>query len=244
MRISIVIPVFNERHRIGVTLQKIASYFSSRPDFNHEIIVVNDGSCDDTASIVDGISKTVANISLINLGKNMGKGAAVKAGMLAAKGEYKFFMDADGSTAIEEIEKLLPFVFQGFRIVIGSRGVAGATIKKNQPCVRLVLGRIFRAIVNAILPVGVVDSQNGFKLFAAETANILFRKLNTTGWAFDVEILALARISGFRVKEVPVIWTNDDDSKVTLKGMVNMLVELFLIRRSVVKIKSANNKSH
>lgn len=232
MYISVIIPIYNEEKRFSKTISSVVN-FLSKQNYQSEIVVVNDGSTDKTIDLVKSFISKYPIITLINYSQNKGKGYAVKKGMLLAKGEKRLFMDVDGSTPISEISKLLPYFDCGYDVVIGSRRVVGANIFSDQPWYRLVLGWMFRNIVNLILPLGIIDSQNGFKMFSAKSANEIFNKQTIDGWAFDVEILYLAKKNGYKIKEAPISWTNDKESKVTLKGMVKMLWELIKIRLEI-----------
>lgn len=229
MYISVIIPIYNEEKRFSKTISRVTD-FLSKQNYQSEIIVVNDGSTDKTADLVKSFILKYPIITLINYSQNKGKGYAVKKGVLSAKGEKRLFMDIDGSTSISEISKLLPYFDCGYDVVIGSRRVPGANIISDQSRWRLFLGWLFRNIVNLIFPLGITDSQNGFKIFSAKSANEIFNKQTINGWAFDVEILYLAQKSGYKIKEVPISWTNDKESKVTLKGVVKMLWEVIRIR--------------
>lgn len=149
-----------------------------------EIIVVDDGSTDRTPSVVHNATADIPNLSLIQLPYNLGKGAAVREGMLAARGAARLFTDADNSTPIEEVNKLLPFFEQGYDVVVGSRRIDGAIIHARQQVGREILGACFRVLTRLIVPLPVKDTQNGFKLFSANAAKDLFDNLRTQGWSF------------------------------------------------------------
>jgi dolichyl-phosphate beta-glucosyltransferase len=228
MFLSVVIPAYNEEKRLGKTVFSVVD-FLQKQSYESEVIIVDDGSTDKTVEVANDLISKFPIVRLI-LGKiNRGKGFAVKTGMLSAKGERRLFMDADGSTPISEVDKLLK-IGESADVVIGSRRVSGADVKEDQSTIRLALGWLFRHIIETILPLGIVDSQNGFKLFSAKSANELFMRQTIFGWAFDVEILYMARKCGYEIKEVPIVWVNDKESKVTLKGMVKMLWEVLKVR--------------
>jgi dolichyl-phosphate beta-glucosyltransferase len=229
MYLSVIIPVYNEEKRFPKTIVNIVD-FLAKQNYESEIIVVNDGSTDKTADLVKSFSLKYPIINLVSYPNNKGKGCAVKKGMLSAKGEKRLFMDVDGSTPVDQVEKLLPYFEQGHEVVIGSRRVKGSQISSDQSWYRLFLGWVFRNMVNIILPLGIIDSQNGFKMFSAKSANEIFGKQTIDGWAFDVQILYIAKRLGYKIKEVPISWTNDKESKVTLKGMMKMLWEVMKIR--------------
>jgi dolichyl-phosphate beta-glucosyltransferase len=154
----------------------------------------------------------------------------VQQGMLSAQGDYRLFTDADNSTTVDQVENLLPYFEQGYDVVVGSRRIKGANIAVKQGALRDFLGGIFRLIVYVLVPLGVRDSQAGFKMFSKKAAEIVFPKQTIFRWAFDVEILAIAKKLGFRIKEVPIRWINDAESHVKLSGMVRMLFEVLRIR--------------
>jgi glycosyltransferase involved in cell wall biosynthesis len=229
MKLSVVIPAYNEEDRIEKTLLAV-SEFLKKQTFDYEILVVNDGSGDGTTSVVQKLAGSIPNLKLINNKVNHGKGWVTKQGMLEAAGDVRLFMDADNSTKVDEIIKFLSFFEQGYDVVIGSRRIAGADIAVKQSFFRDFLGGCFRFIVHTLVPVGVTDSQCGFKAFSAKAAAEIFPKQTIYRWAFDVEILALARKLGFKIKEVPITWINDAESHVKLGGMFSMLLEVIQVR--------------
>jgi glycosyltransferase involved in cell wall biosynthesis len=228
-KLSVIIPAYNEGHRIGKTLLELNGYLS-RQNFDYEIIVVVDGATDNTASVVSWMQGQIKNLQLIDNRQNYGKGWVVRQGMLSATGDLRLFMDADNSTSVDQVIKMLPFFEQGFDVVIGSRRIQGAVIAAHQPWIRDFLGSIFRLIVHTLVPLGLTDSQCGFKAFTAQAAERIFPRQSVYRWAFDVEILALAEKFGLKIKEVPVTWVNDAESHVKLSGMVRMLFEVLSIR--------------
>ncbi len=228
-KLSVVIPAYNEEHRIGKTLAAV-SEFLQKQTYPTEILVVNDGSKDRTAAVVAEYEKKIPNLTLVDNQENHGKGWVTKQGMLKATGDIRLFMDADNSTRVEEVVKMLPFFEQGFDLVVGSRRIAGSDIAVKQPWIRDFLGGVFRLIVHTLVPVGVTDSQCGFKAFSRQAAETIFPKQSIYRWAFDVEILALARRRKYKIKEVPVRWVNDAESHVKFGGMVSMLLEVVQVR--------------
>jgi dolichyl-phosphate beta-glucosyltransferase len=228
--LSVIIPAFNEAGRVKQTLDKVDRFLSSTKR-TYEIVVVDDGSTDDTVSAVREAQAHIRHLKLVQLSANQGKGRAVKAGMLYAKGRARLFMDADNSTSIEQVEKLIPYLQNGYDVVIGSRRCPGALVDVQQNPVREFLGSVFRAIANLLVPLPYYDTQNGFKLFSSGAAQALFTELQTKGWSFDVEVLARAGWQGLKVKEVPIVWINDDRSHLSLTGMIRMLVDLARISR-------------
>jgi dolichyl-phosphate beta-glucosyltransferase len=227
--ISIVIPAFNEAKRIIPTIYKISNYIAPRFD-TFEIIVVDDGSIDDTSFVVSSIIKKLKNVCLIKIDVNKGKGFAVKTGVLSSNNNLVLYCDADMSTPIEETEKLFPWIEQGYPIVIGSRRMKDSHIKIRQPWYREHIGRIFNLFVIIFTVRGIRDTQCGFKLFRGDLAREIFQKSKLNGFSFDVEILLLAKKSGLTIKEVPVEWANSPDSKVRIfNDSLQMLIDLFKI---------------
>ncbi len=241
--LSVIIPAYNEAKRIEKTLDAVHAFLQSEVP-SYEILVIDDGSEDSTAALVQKKCETIPHLRLIKALVNGGKGRAVVRGMLDARGEVRLFMDADNSTPIETWKSMAPY-FETFDknaasihhradIVIGSRRVKGATIAVHQPFYRTFLGHLFRILTRTILPLDIADTQNGFKACTAAVAEDLFPRLTTMGWAFDVEFLALARMHEYRIEEVPVTWHNDNDSRMNLSGMWHMLVDIVRIRLSLI----------
>ncbi len=229
MKLSVVIPAFNEEHRIEKTLLAV-SEFLKKQTFQYEILVVNDGSRDGTALAVRKLEGLIPNLKLIDNKENHGKGWVTKQGMLKATGDVRLFMDADNSTKVDEVAKFLPFFGQGYDIVIGSRRIVGSLIAVKQSPFRDFLGGTFRFIVHTLVPLSVTDSQCGFKAFSDKASKSIFSRQTVFRWAFDVEILALAGKEGFKIKEVPITWTNNSESHVKFGGMINMLLEVLQVR--------------
>lgn len=228
-KLSVIIPAYNEEHRIGKTLSAVSA-FLQKQTYSTEILVINDGSKDKTAQIVSEYAKKIPNLILVDNQENHGKGWVTKQGMLKATGDVRLFMDADNSTVVDEVAKMLPYFEQGYGLVVGSRRIAGSEIAVKQPWIRDFLGGVFRLIVHTLVPVGVTDSQCGFKAFTRNATEAIFPQQTIYRWAFDVEILALARRAKFKIKEVPVKWVNDSESHVKFSGMVKMLFEVIQIR--------------
>lgn len=228
--LSVIIPAFNESERIGKTLENVNKYLKQQ-SYDYEIIVVDDGSKDSTRNLVENLCSIIKNIEIISLPNNQGKGAAVKTGMLSAKGEVRLFMDADGSTGIREIERLLPFLSKGYDIVVGSRLVVGAVKKVKQNFTREALGWVYRKIVRVLINTDIKDTQNGFKLLSKTAAEKIFNDLQTKGWSFDIEIIMLANKMGYKIKELPIIWSNDKRSRMRFIQMFGMLLDTLNISR-------------
>jgi glycosyltransferase involved in cell wall biosynthesis len=232
--LSIVIPAYNEELRIQPTLDRLHRFLSAHP-ISWEIVVVDDGSKDGTVELVERLSVTIPNLRVIASKPNRGKGAAVRIGMLAARGRVRVMCDADGSMPPEELPKLLaPVVIGDVAIAIGSRYVEGARSAETQPLYRRLWSRLCNQVVQRALVPGVRDTQCGFKAFTAEAADDLFARARIDGWAFDLEILALARRRGYGIAEIGVSWTDDRRSRVNpLKDMWKVIKEAVTIRRNL-----------
>jgi dolichyl-phosphate beta-glucosyltransferase len=226
--LSIIIPAYNEETRIFRSLSKAIEYLDEH-NYNYEIIVVDDGSTDRTVEILKNIDKNVITISL---GNNLGKGAAVRLGMLQATGKVRLFSDADFSTPIYEIEKLIDKINDGADICIGSRALDRSMVKEHQPFYREFMGKTYNKFVQMLVFKGITDTQCGFKAFTAQAAQTIFKLSKINGFSFDVEILYLARKFGMKVEQVAVEWYNDERSTVNpVTDAFMMFVELFRIRR-------------
>ncbi len=228
--LSVVVPAFNEETRISGTIERIGSYL--KENFaEYEIIIVDDGSTDGTAEVITDLGRKFGNIRLVRYPENAGKGYAIRKGVLSSQGDLLLISDADMSTPIEEVERLIPFIHGGFDVVIGSRGLEESDIIVRQPWYRQNMGKIFNLIVRVLVIGGIRDTQCGFKLFKGDVSRTLFAKSRIDGFSFDVEILALAREAGYEIKEVPVKWVNSPNSKVRLmRDPIRMFLELFKIR--------------
>ena len=228
-KLSIIVPAYNEERRLPDTLLHINSTLSKQ-SFDYEIIVVNDGSHDNTAGVVADLKVKITKLSFMDNKENHGKGFVVRQGMLAGSGDIRLFMDADNSTHVSEVLKMLPYFDQGFDVVVGSRVIAGSNIKVKQTRVRAILGNVLRFIVHTIIPLGIVDSQCGFKVFTKHSVELIFPKQSVFGWAFDIEVLAIAKKNKLKIKEVPVTWVNSEGGGASFLGMIKILFELLKIR--------------
>ncbi len=230
IKLSVIIPAFNEAHRIGKTLEAINNYLSKQ-NYSYEIVVVDDGSRDETVNIVKKLAAKVKNLQVISNSVNRGKGATVKQGMLASSGNFRLFTDADNSVSIDQIEKFWPYFDQGFDVVIGSIELPGAQISEKAGWHRRFFGKLIKMIIRFLIsPVrDIHDTQRGFKMFSAQAAQAIFPKLTISRWLFDVEVLTLGKKLNFKIKEVPVIWNNLGDSKIKISHIFNILKELWQI---------------
>jgi len=234
--LSVIIPAYNEEMRLPKTLEEIDKYLRNQ-SYDYEILVVNDGSRDKTVEVVTGLTGVIKNLRLIDNKINQGKGAVVRQGMLEAKGDYRLFSDADNSTSIDQIEKMWPEFKRNYDIVIGSRDVKGAVLDPPQPWLRhIVLGegfKLYRKIVIGLW--GFEDTQCGFKCFTKAATENIFPRCRINRFAFDPEFLIIAKKLGYKIKEIPVYWRNDPESKVKFKWMVNMGLDLLKIRWNLIK---------
>jgi len=231
-RLSLIIPAFNEAGRIEKTLRHVLRYFDDQ-EYDAEVIVVDDGSTDATAGVIRAFRTAYKTpLHLHQLPQNQGKGAAVKAGMLnAAKGDFRLFFDADESTPIEEVEKLWPALESGTSVVIGSRSLPESQVEVHQAAYREGMGRIFNRILRLLGLTTYIDTQCGFKAFSASAAEIIFSRQTLDGFSFDVEVLHIARKHNLTIAEVPVVWRNNDASKVNpLTDSIRMFYDLFAIK--------------
>lgn len=227
--LSIIIPAYNESERILETLFSVDAYLRYVP-YRAEIIVVDDGSRDNTFAIVERLSKSIKNLTVIKNRRNKGKGGVVRQGMLFASGELRLFMDADNATSLDQVSKLLPWVEQGYEVVFGSRAVKGALLDPPESFLRRAAGKGLNLVVQSLLLPGVWDTQCGFKLFTAKAAENIFSRAKISGWGFDVELLSLAHHAGYRIKEVPVRWGNRDGSHVKASAGFHFLRDVMKIR--------------
>lgn len=227
---SIVLPAYNEGARIGATLRKVL-FFADAHKWNVEVIVVNDGSNDNTAQVVAEISAQNPALRMVQNPGNRGKGYSVRNGMLHAQGEILLFSDADLSAPIEEAPKLISAIKDGADIAIGSRWLQPKLQTTRQPLRRQIFGRIFNLALRIILGLHFKDTQCGFKAFNRKAASIIFPLQRIERWGFDPEILFLAKNFGLRVKEVPVAWAHREGGGIhPIRDGIRMLGEMLKIR--------------
>jgi glycosyltransferase involved in cell wall biosynthesis len=226
--LSIIIPAHNEEHRLPGTLEKICTFLNAQP-YDAEVIVVENGSHDRTFDVAQEFARCYSNLKVLQ-NQARGKGLAVQAGMLAATGDFRFMCDADLSMPIEEINRFIPPALENFDIAIASREGTGA-IRYNEPPYRHFVGRVYNAIIRIMALPGLQDTQCGFKCFTAAAAKELFPRQTLPGWAFDVELLYVARRRGYRIVEVGIPWYFNADSKIrVLHDSLRMGLDLLTIR--------------
>ena len=237
IRLSVIIPAYNEEKRLPKTLREVDAYLKKQ-NYSYEILVINDGSRDGTAAAVERLQGEIKTLRLVDNKPNHGKGYVVRQGMIQAKGEYRVFMDADNATAIDHVERMWPEFDKGSQVIIGSRDMKGAVRTVRQVWWRERLGDIFNLIVQVMSGLwGIWDTQCGFKGFTRKAAEDIFSKATINRWAFDPEILVIAKRAGYTIKEIPVTWVNDPHSQVRFGGMVNMIIEVVQIRLNLFKGK-------
>ncbi len=254
MYLSWIIPTYNEERRIEKTVREVEAYLKAK-QFDYEIIVADSASRDRTREIVNKLAAEFSaqggsasggkNLRLVAV-ENRGKGYAVKNGMLSARGDIRLFSDADNSTAPSYFDAMIPFFQKGYDVVISSRDpkdAKGATRDVKEPWYREILGRAGNLVIQTFGMWGIWDTQNGFKAFTKKAAGDIFSRQIITGFAFDIEVLALARHLGYKIAIIPIRWKFDPDSKVTLKAYLQVLFDVFRIRWNLITGKYKNLES-
>jgi dolichyl-phosphate beta-glucosyltransferase len=237
--LSIVVPAYNEETRIGASLARMLAYFDAQ-GYTCEILVVDDGSMDNTREVVAEAAADRPNVRMLHYDGNHGKGYAVRYGMMHAAGDFALFSDADLATPIEEVERLFAAIHDGCDIAIGSRDVAGSKLERRQSFLREMGGKLFNRCVQMIAVPGIHDTQCGFKLFTRAAAQNIFSRCQIDNFSFDVEVLYLGRQLGYTIREVGVRWEHKEGSKVRfVRDALRMLKTLFRIRATDYQIKHA-----
>jgi len=227
---SVVIPAFNEEDRLPRYLEEIRGFFESAP-WSAEVIVADDGSTDGTPRLVTELARDWPALTLHSLPRNRGKGAAVREGILLARGQRVLFADADGATPIAELHRLGRALDGGADIAIGSRAVAGSDTRVETSMRRRFIGRTFHLMVSLLGVRNIRDTQCGFKAFRADVARPLFEALTIDGFGFDVEVMLLAQRAGLRIDEIPVNWAHVDGSRISiLRDSPRMALEVMSVR--------------
>ena len=234
-RYSIVIPAFNERARIPATMRSVVECVRVR-GWSAEVIVVNDGSTDETAALVKEFALHSPEVRLLENPTNRGKGYSVRSGILHALGDVVMFTDADLSSPIEEAQRLFDAIAAGADIAIGSRWLATSRQTHRQPLYRQIFGRVFNALTRAIMRLPFADTQCGFKAFTRSAAQTVFQLQTIERWGFDPEILFIALKRGYHIQEVPVSWAHDARSRISyLRDGLKMLEEIAIIRWNALR---------
>lgn len=230
INISIIIPAYNEESSLESTTREVGNYLSQR-GLSYEILIVDDGSTDSSLAVARRIEADRYNVRTITYIPNRGKGHAVRTGVLAAKGEKVLFTDSDNATPIDELPALMAALDSGCSVAIASRAVKGAVRLVHQPFYREIGGKILNLIIRTFAVRGIHDTQCGFKLFTQEAAEAIFSKCIIDGWSFDVEVLYLANLLGYKIAEMPVHWTHRGNSKVhPIRDGLKMLLDIVRIR--------------
>lgn len=228
--LSIIVPAHNEEQRLPQTLEQIADFLRLQ-SYPGEIVVVENGSSDRTLEIAREYARRIPQVRVIH-SEQRGKGLAVKMGMLAARGRYRFFADADLSMPIAEVNRFIPPALPEVEVAIGSREAPGA-VRYDEPKYRHITGRVFNTIVRLLALPGLEDTQCGFKCFRGDIADEVFPLQTITGWSFDVEVLFIARRRGYRIVEVGIPWYFNTGSKVrVVHDSLQMFLDLLTIRRN------------
>lgn len=236
--LSVVIPAYREHNRLGPNLNRIIEHldtFLVRRNLAYEVIVVVDGSGDGTAAFARSFSDKIKNLRVIDNEVNKGKGAVIRQGLMVAQGKYHVFLDADGSTSITHIDRAMQLIESGADFVVGSRDIPGAVIEVHQPRHREIMGTMGNFAIRAILGLwSFPDTQCGFKVFRAEVSKAVVPRMVVDRFAYDFELIILAKKLGFRIEQMPVHWMNEEGSTVGglfgPNGFLQVLIDLLKIR--------------
>ena len=237
--LSVVIPAYNEEKTISTTLLDIDKYLSKQK-YAYEILVVSDGSKDNTVQIAEKMRELVKNLRVINNKENHGKGWVVRQGMLESRGEFRLFTDADNATTIDHVEKAWPLLEQGHGVAIGTRDSRDNKEAKQavpQSFLKRRLGDIGNILIQILVLWGIWDTQCGFKIFSAKATKEVFSRTLIDRWGFDIEALALAKNLGFKIGLFPVYWINNPNSRVKLTAYLKVFIELFQIKYNLITDK-------
>ena len=230
MQLSVVVPCYNEEQRLPRTIEQIERYMNARGQ-SYELILVDDGSADGTRKVMEEAAARNPAVRIVALPRNRGKGRALAEGVKVSRGETVLVTDADLSTPIEELEKLEAALAGGAGVAIASRAVKGSRVELSQPVYRVLMGKVFNLIVQAVLLPGIWDTQCGFKLFRGDVAREIFPLLTTDGFGYDPEVLYLAKKKGVRIAELPVVWRNSAPTKVmAFRSSLDMFKHVVSVR--------------
>jgi dolichyl-phosphate beta-glucosyltransferase len=226
----VVVPCFNEEQRLPRTVEKIEEFLNGR-HLAYELILVDDGSVDGTRAVMDAAAARNPSVRIEALPQNRGKGRALAVGVAAARGAEVLVTDADLSTPIEELDRLQSALGAGAGVAIASRALRASRVEVSQPFYRILMGKGFNLIVQAVLLPGIWDTQCGFKLFRADVAHDVFARLSTDGFGYDPEVLYRARKAGVKIAEVPVVWRNSAETRVSpFRSSLDMLKHVLRVR--------------
>ena len=226
--LSIVIPAYNEERRIAETLRKVHGFLHRSP-YEYEVVIVSDGSTDKTVEVIKETTSMWQNFRLIVNKENNGKGYVVRQGMLQAHGEWRLFMDADGATPIEMIERMIKQIGH-YQVIIGSRYIEKGLIQEKQPFFRQFVSRAGNLFIQLMILPGIKDTQCGFKMFSKKATEEIFPLQRFERWSFDMELLTIAKKKGYKIAEVPVIWHDVAGSKVKAGATFRSLKDVFVIK--------------
>jgi len=232
MKLSVVIPAFNEQSRLPQTLLEAQCWLDKLLPGDHEILVVDDGSTDRTCAEVALLQSRISVLQLLQLEQNTGKGGAVRKGMLAAQGDIVLYMDADHSTHISETSKAIDAIDKGADVVIASRRHPLSQISQHQSWLRENMGRSFHSLMYAVVGLEFQDTQCGFKVFTHESTQKLFSRQQLDGFSFDVELLYIAKKLGLTIREIPIRWVNEPNSR------VHMIIDPIRMFHDITRIRS------
>ncbi len=231
--LSLIIPAHNEETRLPETLRQVFE-FAGKQAYSMEVLVVENGSSDKSFQIARGFADQFPQLKLLQISQS-GKGRAVRQGMLAAQGDYRFMCDVDFSMPVSEINRFLPPVLDGYDVAIASREAHGAS-RIGEPYYRHFVGRIYNGLIRLLALPGLQDTQCGFKCFRGPVAEDLFRRQTRTGWSFDVEILFIARLLGYKVVEIPITWYFNPHSKISVvRDSFKMGIDILTIRLNALR---------
>ena len=236
MKLSVIIPAYKDEKHIKDTIESVYNYLKEKA-IDHEILVVTDGPGDRTKEIVHSMLPIIPTLKHLDMPRNMGKGFGVREGMFKAIGEYRLFTDADNATTIDHVERMMPYFDQGYDVVIGSIAVQGHTVQEgSEPLWRRLFGKLGNLYIQILAVPGIKDTQRGFKIFSSKAAMDIFSRSVVNRWEFDVEVLALARKLGYKIREVPVNWKNDpnSDSRPRMSSYFKFLLGVLKIRLNLM----------
>jgi len=227
--LSVIIPAYNEASRLPGTMEQAFNFLQGQ-SYSYEVLIVENGSSDRTLEVAQAFASQHAGFRVLQ--SERGKGAAVRKGMLEAQGEYRFMCDADLSMPVQEVNRFIPPALDDFDLAIASREAPGA-VRYKEPLYRHLGGRLVNSMIRLLALPGLHDTQCGFKCFRAAVADDLFRRQTLPGWSFDVELLYISRLRGYRVLEIPIPWYFSAESKVNaLRDTWRMMWDILAIRKN------------
>lgn len=228
--LSVIVPAYKEGERIGRNLLEIDRYLKGK-NYAYEILVIVDGSPDNTAEVAENYALQIPHLRVINNSENHGKGSVVRQGLLEAVGQWRLFLDADGSTSITHLDAFSAQFDAGYDVIIGSRKIPGALIQVHQPKHREIMGEAGNWLIRITLGLWAYpDTQCGFKVLSAAASQAIASRMVVDRFGFDFELVVLALKLGFKVKQMPVHWMNEEGSTVSLtgpNGFIQVLIDLF-----------------